>query len=48
MAHDVPSGLLTTNRAIDTDNTLKSAQQQQCLLGLILAKGLANLNDVVA
>ena len=34
MAHEVPQGLLTTNRAIDVDNNLKAVQQQQCALGL--------------
>ena len=48
LAHEVPSGLLTSNRAIDTDNTLRSVQQQQCARGLTLAKGFTNLNDVVA
>ena len=46
-AHELPSGLLASSKALDTDNALRAAQQQQCALGLVLAKGLANLDDIV-
>ena len=48
LAHEPPQGLLNSSKVIDADNALKAAQQQQCALGLILAKGLTNLNNIVA
>ena len=46
-AHEVPMGLLTTSKMVDSDNSMRSAQQQQCALGLLLAKSLANVDDIV-
>ena len=46
-AHDIPSGLITHHRLAEADAPLKSAQQHQYALGLVLAKGMANLDDIV-
>ena len=46
-AHEVPMGLLTMSKMVNSDNSIRSAPQQQCALGLLLAKGLANVDDIV-
>ena len=46
-AHDIPSGLILHPRIGEADNPLRAAQQQQCTLGLLLAKGMSNLDDIV-
>ena len=46
-AHDIPSGLITHQKLAEVEAPLRSAQQQQGALGLVLAKGMANLDVAI-